>query len=240
MRESTVLVSERKLMYCIAGQMYDQAPDRRPRKVDVIMDAVKSKFRSDEKCFNDNEHYTIRIPSNKLYEYLDKLLKSIPEFEELNLSHIEHEKGIKVDDPNRPKYNFVTRYDKYDKDSWKSDFIDLDAFIGNVCNSLLHWIDADFDCFMCKHQDTKSNNSTISPGCNSRCHNCSINSDNTNNYESNRFPRGKYTFACKFDCYRSRYICCEECDDKDGCKYKCDSSSDKCGLTMNHIQKNKE
>ena len=108
-RVKTVCISERTLMKAIGGQLFDQAPNRQPRKVDVIMTKVRDTFRKD--AVNDKEYYTLNIPveDRGVLKYVDKLLKDIPEFEELNLSQLEFEKGIKVDDESRPKFAFCTR-----------------------------------------------------------------------------------------------------------------------------------
>lgn len=127
MRQNTILVTERNLLFAIGGQLFDQAPNRQPRKVEIIMQKVRDAFRADDKCHNDNEFYSMRLPEKGVYQFIKDTLFAIPEFQELNLSQIEYENGVSVDDENRGKYSFVTRYDKYDSDSWKSDFIDLDA-----------------------------------------------------------------------------------------------------------------
>lgn len=228
MRTKTILISERDFVYVVAGQLYDQAPNRQPRFTDTIMRNVRDAFRNDGNCVNDNEFRSIRIEESKVYEWVDSLLKGIKEFVELNLSQVEYENGVQVNDPNRSKYRFVTRYDVETEDSWRSDFVDLDAFVRNVVGALIGRVNSNNDCFLCKHQPQNSQ-STLAPGASEMCQKCSLNPEHTNNYQSNRYPRGKYTFACAFDCYRSRYICCEECDDKDSCTHRCDSNSSECG-----------
>lgn len=217
-------------MFAVAGQLYDQAPNRQPRKADVIMEKLKDAFRKE--AVNDNEFYTMRIEQEDLYKWLHDKLFEIPEFYELNLSQIEYERGISVDDENRARYNIITPCDVYDSESWKSDFIDLDAFVGNVHYRLLQIVDMEEDCFLCMHQD-KNGESTLAPGDSDKCKSCCVNPNLRNNYECEREPKGKYTFACKFDCYRNRYICCEECDDKSKCDYSCDASSADCGNAIN-------
>lgn len=233
MRTKTILVSERNLMFVIAGQLFEQAPNRQPRKAEIIMQKVRDKLRSDECCINDNEFYSIRIEEEKFYDFLKELLFSIPEFVELNLSHVEYEKGVSVDDENRTKFAFTSRYDKYDSESWKTDFIDLDAFVRNVERAFWLMHDSEFDCFMCVNQpaDVKS---TLDCGNSEKCKNCSVNPNLKNNYEGIRHPKGKYTFACKYDCYKHKYICCEECEENDICQHSCDSKSDECGLAINY------
>lgn len=232
MREATILVSERNLLFVIAGQLFDQAPNRQPRKAEIIMKKVRDAFRADKRCNNDNEWYSIRLPEKEVYQFIKDMMFSIPEFQELNLSQIEYENGVSVDDENRAKYSFVTRYDKYDSESWKSDFVDLDAFVRNVECVFRVIYDNEQICFGCVNQPINTD-SALACGDSEKCKSCSVNPNHTNNYESRRFPKGRYTFACKYDCYKSRCICCEECDDKDSCIYKCDSKSNECGLAIN-------
>ena len=236
MRNKTITLYERDLMFVVAGQLYDQAPDRNPRKADIIMKKVKEAFRSDPMCFNDNEFRTIRIEECNVYNFVHNLLMNIPEYVELNLSQIEFDNNVKVDDPDRLQYKFVSRYDVNDSESWKSDFIDLDAFIRNVVNELFTRQLKHDDCFLCIHQSPDSK-STLDPGESDICKLCSVNPNLKYRYECSRQPKGKYTFSCNFDCYKSRYICCEECYDRYDCEYKCDSSSDKCGQAINHVNK---
>ena len=231
MRKQTISISERDLMFTIAGQLYNQAPNRQPRKADIIMQKFRDAFR--EIAVNCIEDYSLHIEHEKVYDWLHDTLFDIPEFCELNLSQVEYEKGISVDDENRAKYGITTAYDICDSESWKNDFIDLDAFIRNIHRKLLKIIYLDEDCFLCKHQD-KENDSTLACGNSDECKNCSLNPNLKNNYECSRDPRGKYTFACKYDCFKSRYICCEECDDKIECEHKCDGKSAECGNAINH------
>ena len=130
MRKETISVSERDLMFVVGGQLFYQAPNRYPRKVETIMQKLRDIFRSE--AYNDNEYYNVTIEPDNLYDWLKDKLFSIPEFQELNLTQEEYEKGISVDDESRPKYCLTTRYDVYDSESWKRDFIDLNAFVQNV------------------------------------------------------------------------------------------------------------
>lgn len=230
MRKETIRISERDLMFVVGGQLFDQAPNRQPRKAETIMQKLRDAFRSE--AYNDNEFYTVLVEKDALYNWMKDKLFSIPEFQELNLTQIEFEKGISVDDESRPKYCFTTRYDVYDSESWKSDFIDLDAFVRNVHRRLVNIIDTEEDCFCCIHQD-KSCKSALDCGNSDLCKECLVNPNLKNHYECSRYPKGKYTFACKYDCFKNRYICCEECDDKDSCSHKCDADSDLCGNVIN-------
>lgn len=216
MRKETTTLAERTLMKAIGGQLFDQAPNRQPRKAEIIMAKVRDAFRED--AINFNEYYYMKVPD--VYKYVKELLMSIPEFKELNLSQNEFEKRIDVDDPSRPKFAFSSRYDKETSESWRRDFIDLDAFIRNATNNIYSEIDLETDCFGCVNKGT------------SKCNECYVNESFKNNYLGDRKPKGIYTFACKYDCPKGYYICCEEC--KHDCNTKCSSSSKECGQAINH------
>ena len=49
-RDEKISISERQLMYAIGGQLFDQAPNRQPRKAEIIMAKVRDKFR--EEAYN--------------------------------------------------------------------------------------------------------------------------------------------------------------------------------------------
>ena len=155
MRKETIRVSERDLMFVVGGQLFDQAPNRYPRKVETIMQKLRDVFRSE--AYNDNEYYTVTIEPDNLYDWLKDKLFSIPEFQELNLTQEEYEKGVSVDDEGRPEFTFTTRYDVYDSESWRKDFIDLDAFVRNAYNRLFIVMESGEDCF-CVSTKTKLRN----------------------------------------------------------------------------------
>lgn len=225
MRKPSINLSERTLMFAIGGQLFTQAPNKQPRKAEIIMTKVRDEFRKN--AYNDNEYYSMVLEEDNLYGYVDKLLKDISEFEELNLSQIEYEKGITVDDESRPKYSFTSRCDKYDSESWKKDFIDLDAFIRNVVSNIYMVMYYDEDCFCCIYSGDDNQHEM--------CKTCNLNPKLTMNHEGSRAPKAKYTFACAHDCYFNKYICCEECNKKKICEHVCDSKSSECGQAMQHV-----
>lgn len=142
----TTIISERNLIYCIAGQLYYQAPNRKPRNGENIIRKVVEIFR--EKAENENEFYyiSVELKPEIIDEYIRGLLMQIEDFKNLNLSQIEFENNISVDDPNRNKFSFSSAYDKHDSNSWKYDFIDLDAFISNVCSCLIEMVEKNNSC----------------------------------------------------------------------------------------------
>lgn len=174
--------------------------------------------------------YILYIEEDRLYDYIDQLLKSIPEFEELNLSQIEYDNGVNVHDENRSKYSFRSAYDIETVDSWKEDFIDLDAFVRNVVRGIINIEESDMDCFCCKHNKEGNKDSEV-------CKTCVLNPSFKNNYESDRTPKGEYTFACTYDCKKGYYIGCDECKEKYTCEYRCQHSCKGCKLAINHINK---
>ena len=216
-------------MKALAGQLYAQAPNRMPRNIEIIMKKAQEQFRLD--ACNHNEYYNLRLDTDKAYDYFKKLLESIPEFRDLNLSQIEYDNHISVDDENRAKYSFSSAYDKNDSESWKNDFIDLDAFYRNFYNLILYLNKEDDDCFLCSHQGKNDD----------KCSTCIRNPEICNdNFDYPRTPKGEYTFACRYDCFIDRYICCEECNDKNVCSNKCSSSSDKCNNALYKNNNKKE
>lgn len=215
--KKTILITETDLIYCVAGQLFEQAPNREPRNVEKIMLEVRNKFR--ESTYNDNEWYSMYIEEDKLYKFVENLLLSIPEFVDLNLSYLEYSNGVKVDDESRPKFSFCSIYDVYNADSWKKDFIDLDAFVQNVHRALKIRSRSE-DCFLCKYQEA---NDPI-------CDACSV--KKVNYFVYGIEFKGKYTLACQNTCYYGRYICCDECDLESTCEKRCDIKSENCDIVI--------
>lgn len=222
MRKENIFITDREFCYALAGQLYEQSPNNSPRKAEVIMNKATEKFRS--KCYHDTtfDSYVLTISKKDLYYFLKELLNSINEFIELNLSKNEYEAGILVDDESRAEFQFR---DLYSKIAWENDFVDLDAFIGNLNCAILSNKDNNDDCFLCVNKETDL------------CKSCFVNDTFTNNYKCSRNPRGEYTFSCKYDCQKRRQICCEECEEKDTCEYKCNSNSDICTNTIHKENK---
>lgn len=231
MRKYVINMYERDFMSCVAGQLYEQAPNHKPRKIEIIMDKAQKLFREypTHAMIFGNTH-GISMEEKDVYNFFDTLLKSIPEFNELNLSQNEFDKNITVDDPNRPPFAVTSIYDIRSEDSWKSDFIDLTAFVQNVTHRFLKYKETSNNCFLCIHQS--ENSSALSPGDDEVCRSCLLNPYLKNHFKSDRKPKGKYTISCNYDCFKGCYICCEECNAKDTCSMHCDSTPDKCN---NHI-----
>lgn len=65
MRKQTVSISETNLIFTVAGQLYSQAPNRQPRKADIIMQKFRDAFR--EIAVSCNEEYFFYISNMKKY-----------------------------------------------------------------------------------------------------------------------------------------------------------------------------
>lgn len=210
-----ISVSERDFMLVVAGQIYAQAPNHEPRKITTIMNKVKDKFR--EQSVNIGDYRYISVPKVEVGDLFTKILFSIPEFEELNLSHVEYHTGVKVADDRSP-YMFTSAHDIPD---WKHDFIDLDAFIRNVERLFWNIFDAESDCFGCANYQTKD------------CEICVRNRARVDRYEnSGRTPRNENEKVCKYDCIEGYYLCCESCKKKDDCSHICEKCSNNCELLI--------
>lgn len=225
-RKKLYIVFERVFMYSLAGLLFEQTPNHFPRNVANIMYKAREKFR--ENAFYDLEDYYNVIQD--LTTFLENVLGDIPEFVDLNLSYEEIRKHINVNDDSRDSFLFTSLTDLKDKEKWKTDFLDTENFINCLAIEIQNNLHKDNDCAFCIHQD--SQNGSLNPGNNETCRKCSINPNLTYNYQSSREPRNNFKITCKNDCHLLKYICCEECNEKDKCKYKCDSTSKECGQSI--------
>lgn len=132
-KENLILVSKKGILGEVAKWAVFQSPYI-PEGLEKILSQLRDKLNAcglfDQK--NENMGFA-EMDYWDLRSFMDKNLKSIPEFKDLNLSKVEKERGIKVDDPGRTGFVGTSRYDKL-RDEY--DFVDLDALIINVCNNL--------------------------------------------------------------------------------------------------------
>ena len=235
--EKTISISLRVVVQSIAGQLYAQAPAYNPRKSEIIMKKVVENYldfiRSKDSDITDDiifDKAYNSIPEKNLVDFIKSLIWDIPEFKELNLSQREYENNISVDDPNRSKYRFVTRYDVDTMESIRDDFIDLDAFLNNIIRNIYMITEAgDDDCFLCNYDMSNLDNKP--------CENCKRHyNDLEDLYESNREPRGNHKLSCENNCWRGFYICCTECN-RINCKDRCSGNPDNCG-NVKHDMRN--
>ena len=123
------------------GTIYSMAPGYQPRKANAICEQMCERFKSanGSKHLNHDLWFWWVDGIEDAEKFIRELLMPIPEFQELNLSNAEYSAGIAVDDPERPEFAFISRYDGRDEDN---DFIDLDACVRNICMSwrrIIRW-----------------------------------------------------------------------------------------------------
>lgn len=200
------------IVEAVAGTLYRMAPRNRPRDMDKIMSYVVEQLES--VCVNVATDRYLHMSAEVFNEWLTSMLKSCSEFCNLNLSQNECDKGISVDDESRAEFAFTSMYDVETADSWKDDFIDLDAAIHNIYNCIIT-AHEESDCFLCDHSDDKD-----------VCKCCKLNYANyTNYYEHANKPHdtSKYGGWCKVSCPKGVAVCCKDCTEFDKC-----SLEDKC------------
>jgi len=73
------------------------------------------------------------IETTNMRAFVSDTIEQVAEILDWNLSQVERERGIKVDDENRPSFMFTSRYDQPKPEH---DFIDIDALKQNVTRSL--------------------------------------------------------------------------------------------------------
>ena len=212
-RVEKTIISERLLLSNTVRCIYKLAPGHLPRKIEIIMTKLRDAFRKDA-VLDGWGNYIVSVED--MYKYVDSILKSIDEFNELNLSYTEYKNGIGVEDESRGKYLFTSIYSSTKEEN---DFIDLDACVRNIANAIIIEMEPD-DCFCCSNSNSD------------KCNECILNEKFRNHFIYKREPKFPYTFSCKYDCEKTFYICCEECTTNNGCEYKCKSKSSECGNSL--------
>lgn len=153
------LLTNKDLIKSVSGIITEMAPGMKPRNLQAIVDYVDKYFRED--CKDKDGYYKsdrlvmFYIEEDDIRDFIDKLLKSCKEFNDLNLSQDEIDRGITVDDPSRPQWVVGGASDGSHLKEYY-DFIDLDACVRNITNDL-YWAFLDNDLFeqRCEIIDTK-------------------------------------------------------------------------------------
>ena len=113
--------------------IYCLAPGHKPRFINEITDGIITNFKINCKTIGDFFYHEIELKD--LYKFIENILMPIDKFRELNLSQNEYERGVKVDDEDRPKFHFISAFSTVqDKDN----FVDLDACIQDIFSSYEH------------------------------------------------------------------------------------------------------
>ena len=123
-----ICVSLSEFIRVVTGCIYELAPYHKPRFIDEIVDETIKRFKIDCKNIGADFFY-YEVELKDLYGFIENTLMPIDKFRDLNLSPLEYKQGIDVDDPDRPKFQFVSAFDSIPEDDH---FVDLDACIRNI------------------------------------------------------------------------------------------------------------
>ncbi len=134
-------ISLNEFIRCSIGEIYVLAPKYNPRHIDEILQGIIENFKKDCKHVGSDFFYH-EVEIQNLTKFVKDILFPIQKFRDLNLSTNEYRQGISVDDENRSQFAFVSRYNTISEDD---DFIDLDACIRNIVDSLYY---SEFDSFL--------------------------------------------------------------------------------------------
>lgn len=149
------ILTNKDLIKSASGVITKMAPGMKPRNLQAIVDYIDKYFREEFK--NRDDSYCVDnlvildIEEDEIYDFVDKLLKGCKEFNDLNLSQDEIDRGITVDDPSRLER--ITSKEPYLPlpKFYIHDFIDLDACIRNINKDLhLKFLDEDLFGDRCK------------------------------------------------------------------------------------------
>lgn len=128
-----VLVSRRQIVAQVAHWGIQQCSLKLPFEFSAVLlelwDILEDGFADANLGFREFEEKELRI-------YVEAALGRCRKFRDWNLTYNEKMKGVGVDDPARGSFKGSSRFDKFVEFS-EDDFIDLDALIKNVCNSLV-------------------------------------------------------------------------------------------------------
>lgn len=148
--ERKYCISRRTFVGNCIGTIVRMAPANKPRKLEIINDKLIAYFRENTKQFAVNKEGQPYPETSEYINYpkmteeqIKKLINnivSIKEIEELNLSNYEYNKGVSVNDENRPTWCFVDRYSQQNEDD---NFIDLWALTRNIFSAIYNEITED-------------------------------------------------------------------------------------------------
>lgn len=143
-------ISNKQIIQGVAGVIYRMHPFHKPENFNKIIDEFESYFNSIEP--KNDTFKLLDFDDWKVFEkWIKGFLFDIKEFTDLNISQKLKESGITdYNDQRNSGIKFSTRYDVDTLDSRYSDFIDLDACVRNIVNSIYNNCVMDDDCFLCK------------------------------------------------------------------------------------------
>ncbi len=143
------LLTLRNMIKSTTGVITVMAPGYKPRNIQAIVEYIIKYFNENcsdqEGYWKSNKSVMFYIDSDNIYDFVDKMLKGCKEFNELNLSQYEVDRGITVDDSSRPAWVIGgTSTGDHLKEYY--DFIDIDACVRNISGEL-YWGFLDNDLY---------------------------------------------------------------------------------------------
>ena len=140
-------IKKREVINAVTGVLYDLHPYHHPEGIDAIIDKIDEFYETSELV----KHKKF-LEISEICEFeniIGELLKSIPEFNQLNISRKLKDEGVTdPDDPKNKGFIVTSIYDK--NDDRYTDFIDLDAAIQNITHQIFAIKQYDDDCFLCE------------------------------------------------------------------------------------------
>ena len=190
-------ISKQELVSNMAYVITNMAPDNRPYQMDTILSKIVDKIAELENnpVEMTGESGKTSIVQAKFDSFFgtDQIVvfseSDIPQHSiAFQLAH------YFVNDNRRSgKYRVTTMYDKIDKDTWKTDFIDLDALVGNLSSEF----------------------ESVGEYC------TGVVEEEIIQTRKKRYPRAGVRTCCAMDCPVGKYVCCVECMSKDTCVFSC-------------------
>lgn len=184
-----ITVTNGTIIKAVAGVIYEMHPYHAPENMGILMEHVVGKLDA-EPDFEGNVDKRIKIFRFNDYRHLKDFVTHLLNhevFEDLNTSRASKESDIEDS-----KIRYITRYSNYGFDTRYTDFVDLDACIGNICNFIENNTDCK-GCFLCKY--AKEYFSDVPSNCD-KCHNCVNNVISFDYYEPHPLslkPRKEWT-----------------------------------------------
>lgn len=169
-----VRISNKDIIGAVAGNIYRMHPYHMPEGIDKIMGYLNKVIDESPDCGGrvDDTFKLFEFEDFKVFKkWLKDILEQVPEYHELNVSRKLKEQGVKSGDPENSGFVFTSRYDASGLATRYTDFIDLDALIGNIAYDIDKMGQINDDCFLCKYAKSYG---SMEPG-DKRCEKCICN-----------------------------------------------------------------
>lgn len=149
-----MIISKNRVIGAVADIIYQMHPYNEPEGINIIINKINEHYANLDD--GKGKNFTNKFIDYKDYEdfenKLKKLLFSIDEFTQLNISKYLKDNGVKDYKDQRNKgIKIVDRYSAETIDTRYYDFIDLDACLRNIILKIITDIEYNDDCFLCKY-----------------------------------------------------------------------------------------